>query len=87
MSRSSRAIGGICFEQCTNARHRDHHPALEVAAIAVHDVAQYGIFEYCFGGGRLLEKFEQLVVLEDASVSIYMQPDLIRSFVRSMFLV
>jgi len=40
--------------------------------IAVHDVAQHGILEYGFGGGMLLEKFEQLVVLEDASASIDM---------------
>src|SRR6266851_5725831 len=73
-SRHRRNMLGTMYER---ARHRDHHPALEVAAIAVHDVAQHGILEYRFGGRMLFEKFEQLAVLEDASAPIYVQSDLI----------
>src|SRR5260370_27575039 len=48
-----------------------------MAAVTVHDVAQYAVLEDRLGAGMRLQKFEQLVVLEDTRASIYMQPDLI----------
>jgi hypothetical protein len=69
-------------------RYRNHHPAVEMASVAVNDAAQYGIFDCRFGGGMFLssaqeifrpyfEKFEHLVVLDDARAAACAQTDMV----------
>jgi hypothetical protein len=50
--------------------YRDHRPAVERVAIALADVAQYGIFENRFSGARFLEKYEHRLFSENAGASI-----------------